>query len=226
LSKFYEREEATKTKPCLRIIHVQNSLWGRDYLFQKYGIADPTNPQRDGNAFAKWAHFSKPQRRNNRPVLNARAFRVDKSPLRNVWRIGFGADYLRYFAPSHMTQYAENGRETGELADDYKLMSMNRWVVSEGDNSYAANGYDCYVQRFSVYIQRNMEDAGLQNDDWNYVAASTYAPRDSEELERVERDEKKTGQNVEEIKLKKQKEFTHFRDDFDNGTVQCTPPGS
>lgn len=221
LAGFYDRSNAAKLVPCLRIVHVQNSLWGRDFMFKKYGIADPSNPQRDGNAFAKWAQFSKPQRRNNRPVLNARAFRVDKSPLRNVWRIGFGADYLRYFAPSHMTPQNENGRDvTSADAEEYKLLSMNRWIASDGENSYAANGFDCYVQRLSVYIQRNMADAGLANEDWNYAAASSYAPRDSEELERAERDEQKTGKNVQEIKFKKQKEqFSHYRDDFDNGTT-------
>jgi hypothetical protein len=113
-----------------------------------------------GNAFSRWAQYEKPQRRAGHPVLNARAFRVDKNVWRRVWRSGFGVDYLRYFTPRHM----ENTEEPN--LQDFKLMELNEWVETD-ESSYPAHGYDVYVQRLSVYIQRNMEDTGLAEEDWD-----------------------------------------------------------
>ena len=112
------------------------------------------------NAFSRWAKYEKPQRRAGHPVLNARAFRVDKNVWRRVWRTGFGVDYLRYFTPRHM--------ETAEEPNiqDFKLMELKEWVETD-ESSYSAHGYDVYVQRLSVYVQRNMEDSGLAEDEWD-----------------------------------------------------------
>jgi hypothetical protein len=84
---------------------------------------------------------------------------VDKNVWRRVWRTGFGVDYLRYFTPSHM----DSAEETN--VEDFKLTQLNHWIDTEG-TSYPAHGYDVYVQRLSVYLQRNMEGAGLAEDEW------------------------------------------------------------
>jgi hypothetical protein len=49
--------------------------------------------------------------------------------------------------------------------EDFKLTQLNHWVDNEGA-SYPAHGYDVYVQRLSVYLQRNMEGLGLEEDEW------------------------------------------------------------
>jgi hypothetical protein len=112
------------------------------------------------NAFSRWAQYEKPQRRAGHPVLNARAFRVDKNVWRRVWRTGFGVDYLRYFTPRHMEAAEEPN------LPDFKLMELKEWVETD-ESSYSAHGYDVYVQRLSVYVQRNMEDSGLAEDEWD-----------------------------------------------------------
>jgi hypothetical protein len=57
-----------------------------------------------------------------------------------------------------------DGTEETNVAD-FKLTELNHWVDGEG-TSYPAHGYDVYVQRLSVYLQRNMEDSGLTEDEW------------------------------------------------------------
>jgi hypothetical protein len=47
-----------------------------------------------------------------------------------------------------------------ESVEDFKLMELNKWADGDG-LSYSAHGYDVYVQRLSLYIQRNMEGARL-----------------------------------------------------------------
>jgi hypothetical protein len=49
--------------------------------------------------------------------------------------------------------------------EDFKLTQLNHWIDTEG-TTYPAHGYDVYVQRLSVYLQRNMEGAGLAEDEW------------------------------------------------------------
>lgn len=159
--------------------------------------------------------YDKPQQRAGRPVLNARAFRIDKSPLRNIWRTGFGADYLRYFKPDHLL---ENLGDDAANVADFRLLELNQWVEAEGTDSYPAHGFDVYVQRLSVYIQRNMDGAGLVNEDWNYPAPRSYAPRDSEEIERQEKSNLE--EDMEEEGMKNQNGgWKKFRDSFDNGTT-------
>ncbi|KAF2664719.1 hypothetical protein BT63DRAFT_96732 [Microthyrium microscopicum] len=216
LNNFYTNKD--KKTPCLRIVHVQNSPWARDFLFRKYGIANPEDPvyrRQMGNAFSKWAMYEKPQRRAGRPVLNARAFRIDKSPMRNVWRTGFGADYLRYFTPGHIGADEEEGGDS--RVSDFKLLELDKWMGAEGDESYPSHGFDVYVQRLSVYIQRNMENAGLVNEDWNYES-NQFGPRDSEEIERAE--QANNVEDNEEADMKTQNgAWKKHRDQFDNGTT-------
>lgn len=161
LSEYFDRVSSggDGKRACLRIIHVQNAIWARSFLFKKYGILSNSKMDSAGEAFSRWAQYEKPQRRAGHPVLNARAFRIDKNVWRKVWRTGFGVDYLRYFTPHHMEDSAEPNLE------DFKMMELDHWVEIDG-NSYPAHGYDVYVQRLSVYIQRNMEDAGLAEDDY------------------------------------------------------------
>jgi hypothetical protein len=56
---------------------------------------------------------------------------------------------------------SENGSDPPlDKVDDFKLLELNKWADSDG-LSYSAHGYDVYVQRLSLYIQRNMESADL-----------------------------------------------------------------
>lgn len=197
----------------------------------RYGITQPEHNYRghdhnSPNAFSKWAMYEKPQRRAGRPVLNAKAFRVDKSLPRRVWRTGFGVDYLRYFAPDHMATHLgeEQGLEAREAnVQDFKLLELNRWVDAEGNNSYPAHGFDVYVQRLSVYVQRSMDHAGLINEDWKYRTGSEYAPRDSEEIERAEsvqrREEEDEKHAEDETKEQKDGVWRPSSQAYENGTT-------
>jgi hypothetical protein len=53
-----------------------------------------------------------------------------------------------------------NADSLTENVDDFKLLELNKWADGDG-LSYSAHGYDVYVQRLSLYIQRNMEGADL-----------------------------------------------------------------
>lgn len=160
LEKFYTLNNADKDhSPCLRIIHVQNAVWARELMFKKYCIIEG-KMESSQNAFSRWAKYDKPQRRNGHPVLNSKAFSLDKNIYRKVWRCGYGTDYLRYFAPGHMHCSMEPN------LSDFKIFQLDEWKETE-ETSYCAPGPDVYVQRLSLYIQRNMEGAGLEDDEWD-----------------------------------------------------------
>jgi hypothetical protein len=66
LRDFYETGPGKQKAPgshqhCLRIIHVQNAWWARDFLLRKFNI----NHRQDvtGTSFGRWAIYDRPQRR-------------------------------------------------------------------------------------------------------------------------------------------------------------------
>ena len=179
LQTFYDkrRREDAKNRPVLRIVHAQNARWAREFLFARYDI--PYGSEQ-ANSFGRWAMFEKPQRRAGKPVLQAKAFRTEKDPVRHIWRCGFGMDYLRSFPPQHMEHHITRQRAAnlGHNVPDPKnfmMFPLNHWVEND-DSSYPAHGYDVYVQRMSVYIQRNMEGSGLP-DDWREIYRTPAPPR-------------------------------------------------
>ena len=156
LREFYETGPGSKEDHCLRIIHVQNALWARDFLLRKFNISDRGNNVAGltGTSFAKWAVWDKPQRRAGKPVLNAKSFRCSRDPWRGISRTAFGVDYLKYYHPKVVP---ENSAE-----DEFRLCALNRWDVDRGN--VPAHGYDVYVQRMSVYIQRNEGPVNMSPD--------------------------------------------------------------
>lgn len=135
------------------ISNVQNAPWARQYLFRKYNISDNSGAVK--NAFSSFAKSGRPQHRGGRPVLNARAFRVDRDNDRKIWRTAYGFDYLRYLP-------ARNRWTSSALREvESKLFELNTWEESGEYDSRPAYGYDVYVQRMSVYIQRNMDEFDL-----------------------------------------------------------------
>jgi hypothetical protein len=191
----------------LRIIHVQNAIWARKFLLSKFNITHNHNEK--GTAFSRWAMYDKPQKRAGRPVLNAKPFRVDKDPWRRVWRTGFGVDYLRYFTPEHILQAAAlpDAPASVDTAHEFKLLELNQWRENDEGNSYAVHGYDVFVQRLSVYVQRNMDGAGLVEDDWDDVPN----PYVREEARRMS-----VGLGVTQDKEMREKEMKAVLDKFDN----------
>lgn len=135
----------------LRIIHVQNAQWARDFLLRKFNIKNRQDIT--GTAFERWAVYDRPQKRGGKPVLNARSFRTSRDPWRGVSRTGFGFDYLKYYR-SHVIPEDEEER-------DWKLMELQFW----NDDNNPAHGYDVYVQRLSVYVQRNEGPVNLSPDE-------------------------------------------------------------
>ncbi|KIW05785.1 uncharacterized protein PV09_03640 [Verruconis gallopava] len=143
LKEFYGSKKGKGDGQCLRIVHVQNAIWARDFLLKKFNISSKVEDV-VGTSFGKWVQFDKPQLRAGKPVLNAKSFRCIKDPWRGVSRTGFVVDYLKSFKPGVIKDSATQG---------FKLMGLNHWDQETGTT--IEHGYDVYVQRLSVYIQRN-----------------------------------------------------------------------
>jgi hypothetical protein len=146
LKDFYGSEKGKGDGQCLRIVHVQNAVWARDFLLKKYNISSKVEDV-VGTAFGRWVRFDKPQLRAGKPVLNAKSFRCIKDPWRGVSRTGFVVDYLKSFKPGVIKDYSDPATK------GFKLMDLNHWDQDTGTTPI--HGYDVYVQRLSVYIQRN-----------------------------------------------------------------------
>ena len=152
LKDFYGSEKGKGNGQCLRIVHVQNAVWARDFLLKKFNISSKVEDV-VGTAFGRWVRFDNPQLRAGKPVLNAKSFRCIKDPWRGVSRTGFVADYLKSFKPGVIKDY-QNPATKG-----FRLMDLNHWDRETGTTPI--HGYDVYVQRLSVYIQRKEGDIDL-----------------------------------------------------------------
>lgn len=157
LEEFYSRGPGKRSEHALRVIHVQNAVWAREFLLTKFNIAS-SGVQDDvvGTGFGRWAKYDKPQYRAGKPVLNSKTFRTSKDPWRGVSRTGFGVDYFKSYKPSVILHDSEADRGR------FKFMELNHW---EEDLGEAIHGYDVYVQRLSVYIQRNEGPVTLSPTD-------------------------------------------------------------
>lgn len=156
LREFYETGPGSKSGHCLRIIHVQNAVWCRSFLLRKFNISDRGNNVMGltGTSFGKWAVYDKPQRRAGKPVLNSKSFRTSRDPWRGISRTGFGMDYLKYYHPDVVSD--------NDVANEFKLCELNHWDTERGN--VPAHGYDVYVQRLSVYVQRNEGPVNMSPD--------------------------------------------------------------
>jgi hypothetical protein len=146
LKEFYGTEKGKGDGQCLRVVHVQNAVWARDFLLKKFNISSKTEDV-VGTAFGRWVRFDKPQLRAGKPVLNAKSFRCIKDPWRGVSRTGFVVDYLKSFKPGVIKGYSNPATK------GFKLMDLNHWDQDTGTTP--VHGYDVYVQRLSVYVQRS-----------------------------------------------------------------------
>ncbi|MBE7181576.1 MAG: hypothetical protein INR71_10285 [Terriglobus roseus] len=178
MSRFYQ-VDAPKRHPALRVIHVQNADWARRFLLRKFNI-DPRD-ELVGMSFGKWAAFSKPQRRGGKPMLNGKAFRNQRDPWRGISRCAFGMDYLKDFRPGECPPYK----------DSYKMMELNGFTPT-GDPAYQN---DVYVQRISVYIQKNDGEPKQPTDP------EERNPYDRDEMEEFERQKRKYSAQAEEAGL-------------------------
>lgn len=145
LKKFYDKTDRSK-EAALRVIHVQNASWATKFLLQKFNI----NHHNDlvGTDFGRWAKYERPQRRAGKPVLNGKTFKAQRDPWRGINRTAFGVDYLKHYERS------DEGGGNQRLDDSQaavKMMELN--CYDESDNP--TYGYDVFVQRLSVYVQRN-----------------------------------------------------------------------
>lgn len=152
LQDFYGSDKGKGDGQCLRIVHVQNAVWARDFLLKKFNISSKVEDV-VGTAFGRWVRFDNPQLRAGKPVLNAKSFQCIKDPWRGVSRTGFVADYLKAFKPGVIKDY-QNPATKG-----FKLMDLNHWDRETGTTPI--HGYDVYVQRLSVYIQRKEGEIDL-----------------------------------------------------------------
>jgi hypothetical protein len=157
LEEFYSKGPGKTSEHALRVIHVQNAIWAREFLLKKFNITS-SGVQDDvvGTGFGRWAKFDKPQYRAGKPVLNSKTFRTSKDPWRGVSRTGFGVDYFKSYKPGVIPHDSEAARV------GFKFMELNHW---EEEMGAAIHGYDVYVQRLSVYIQRNEGPVTLSPTD-------------------------------------------------------------
>lgn len=179
LEDFYTSDKGKGKGQCLRIVHVQNAVWARDFLLKKFNISSKVEDV-VGTAFGRWVRFDNPQLRAGKPVLNSKSFRCIKDPWRGVSRTGFVVDYLKSFKPG---VFRDN---QGPALKGFKLMDLNHWDRETGTT--AIHGYDVYVQRLSVYIQRkegeidlNPLDAEMRNPyiDFAYESRTQRRKRKS-----------------------------------------------
>ncbi|KAE9961460.1 hypothetical protein BLS_002032 [Venturia inaequalis] len=157
LEEFYSKGPGKTSEHALRVIHVQNAVWAREFLLEKFSIAS-SGVQDDivGTGFQRWAKYDRPQYRAGKPVLNSKTFRSSKDPWRGVSRTGFGVDYFKSYKPGVISNDTEAARGR------FKFMELNHW---EEEMGAAVHGYDVYVQRLSVYIQRNEGPVTLSPSD-------------------------------------------------------------
>ncbi|KAF2232832.1 hypothetical protein EV356DRAFT_469524 [Viridothelium virens] len=158
LKKFYAKTDRSK-EAALRVIHVQNASWATRFLLHKFNI----NHHDDlvGTDFGKWAKYERPQRRAGKPVLNGKTFKTQRDPWRGINRTAFGVDYLKQY------ERGEEGGGNQRLDQDQaavKMMELNCY----DENDIPTYGYDVFVQRLSVYIQKN-EGPPQDPDDPNIL---------------------------------------------------------
>lgn len=146
LRHFYKNQDLSK-QAALRVIHVQNASWATRYLLQKYNI--DASDDLVGTNFGRWAQYTRPKVRNNKPVLSGKTFRPQKDPWRGVSRTSFALDYLRHFE-----------KNTHDTLPGVKMMELNHYDALDNP-SY---GYDVFAQRLSVYIQMSDGEPGLPTD--------------------------------------------------------------
>jgi hypothetical protein len=133
LRDFYHNGPGKRDDHALRIIHVQNAIWAREYLLKKFNI-NSGGDDVVGTSFGRWAKYDKPQYRAGKPVLNAKSFRTSRDPWRGVSRTGFGVDYFKSYKPGRIADDSETAR-TG-----FKFMELNHWEEENG--VVPVHGYD------------------------------------------------------------------------------------
>ncbi|KAF2195270.1 hypothetical protein K469DRAFT_649019 [Zopfia rhizophila CBS 207.26] len=147
LRKFYKNQDLSQ-QAALRVIHVQNASWATRFLLRKFNI--DASDDLVGTTFGRWAKYERPKLRGGKPVLNGKTFRTQRDPWRGVSRAAFGLDYLRSYAKHKM---ANSNQEM-------KMMELNHYDAFDNPTY----GYDVYVQRLSVYIQRSEDEPSLPVD--------------------------------------------------------------
>ncbi|OCK75711.1 hypothetical protein K432DRAFT_361619, partial [Lepidopterella palustris CBS 459.81] len=147
LRKFYANQDLSQ-QAALRVIHVQNASWATRFLLRKFNIDH--HDDLVGTTFGRWAKYEKPQRRGGKPVLNGKTFRTQRDPWRGISRAAFGLDYLRHYDKQ---RFPNNDNAM-------KMMDLNHYDAL-GTPSY---GYDVFVQRLSVYVQRSEGEPYLPSD--------------------------------------------------------------
>ncbi|ORY01338.1 hypothetical protein BCR34DRAFT_546370 [Clohesyomyces aquaticus] len=147
LRNFYKNQHLSQ-QAALRVIHVQNASWATRFLLRKFNI--DASDDLVGTTFGRWAKYERPQRRGGKPVLNGKTFRTQRDPWRAISRTAFGMDYLRHY-PKHKVNSSVSGM---------KMMELNAY----DGHDQPAYGYDVYVQRLSVYVQKSEGEPGLPVD--------------------------------------------------------------
>lgn len=127
---FYKNGPGQRTDHVLRVIHVQNAIWAREFFLKRFNITS-TGDDVVATSFGRWAQYDTPQHRAGRPVLNAKSFRNSRDPWRGVSRTGFGVDYLKSYKPGKITDESKSG---------FKLMELNHW--GEENGAIPIHGYD------------------------------------------------------------------------------------
>ncbi|KAF2478000.1 uncharacterized protein BDR25DRAFT_338695 [Lindgomyces ingoldianus] len=167
LRRFYLNQDLSQ-QAALRVIHVQNASWATRFLLRKFNI--DASDDLVGTTFGRWAKYEKPQRRGGKPLLNGKTFRTQRDPWRGISRTAFGLDYLRHYA-KHKVANSSSGM---------KMMELN-YFDSSDQPTY---GYDVYVQRLSVYVQRSEGPPGLPVDP---DIRNPYNEEEYQEYQRLKR---------------------------------------
>jgi hypothetical protein len=152
LRDFYANGPGKRDDHALRIIHVQNAVWAREYLLKKFNI-NSGGDDVVGTSFGRWAKYDKPQYRAGKPVLNAKSFRTSRDPWRGVSRTGFGVDYFKSYKPGRIADDSETARL------GFKFMELNHWEEENG--IVPVHGYDVSISCKAYIRCMFMDSTGL-----------------------------------------------------------------
>ncbi|KAF2012165.1 hypothetical protein BU24DRAFT_426001 [Aaosphaeria arxii CBS 175.79] len=192
LRRFYMNSDLSH-QAALRVIHVQNASWATRFLLRKFNI--DASDDLVGTNFGRWAKYTKPKVRANRPVPHGKTFRAQRDPWRGISRTAFGLDYLRHY-------------DKKRISDDQgmKFMELNHFDA----NDNPAYGYDIYAQRMSVYIQMSDGEPGRPMDP---DIRNPYDEEEYEEYQRLKRQYEGADDNAPDVN------YVPKLQTLDNGTT-------
>lgn len=176
-------------RSALRIIHVQNAKWARDFYTKRF----PITSRKKGTGTFRPAptNNEKLQQKIKRLIWKAEMSRPRRDPSLQVKCAGFACDYLGLYETLPRTDSAVSLPGFGEKSVILKLKHYDK------DDDQPNHGYDLFTEQFSVYVQSVQaasppqtpslrEDIHLTNEDGRSADIIGVDVRDKEKITGLE----------------------------------------